>query len=539
MKKIFTISMLMGILFIGNTVYSQTQKSALVEYDFQTESYKFYKVKTKQIKRKHSTIKDSIIYKDTTIYTLVNKPVGYRGIPTKVVVKNVNTLFYDVNFTTEHRMEGPVNGDQSVGMLAENFTSGFGAFSDLVGEVQGSEIYQSLWSDGEFQGIEGLKEVLTGSGAGQASFKNERQMVLNASGKLDTTQLEMTETVDEIKYVLTELYKTELILDQLKKLQLNRKLSPEEMKKQAKKLINPVNPTKDLSGVVEKWQENTGSLDEAYSDYMKLYRKYKIQSGYVHEVIGNVQEGMEPNTFTAQMDEFENEIDEKLEMIESNVEALKLLKSEFSSDKIKADYLAIYEAYIEIDNIDPTFEYSISNDLDVTTLTMQFVDGQSEVDSLGNKKVVKTRHIEIPTAGGLRINSSAGLSFIRFFNGHETYTSETGKVASVKGDAFAPTLTTMFHFYKQTPKPVSVGGAFGFGIPTEGDKDFIYMLGSSLIFGKSQRVILNLGAFGGKTDRLSGYSVGDAIAQGAVVPTQKVFDFGFYAGVTLNINKLF
>jgi len=111
----------------------------------------------------------------------------------------------------------------------------------------------------------------------------------------------------------------------------------------------------------------------------------------------------------------------------------------------------------------------------------------------------------------------------------------------VKGDLFTPAISTMFHFYRQSYRPFTIGGSFGLSVPTEGEKDFIYMTGLSGIIGKSQRVIINLGAFGGRVERLSGgLKSGDAlISEYSEVPVKKVFDFGLYMGLTFNIASFF
>ena len=87
------------ILTISLFSFSQ---STLIEYNYQTETYSFYK-----ITRKGDTV-------------TLKKPYAVKGIPTKVVVKDLNTFYYDVAFKSEHFQNTPVNGDESVETLAEN-----------------------------------------------------------------------------------------------------------------------------------------------------------------------------------------------------------------------------------------------------------------------------------------------------------------------------------------------------------------------------------------------------------------------------------
>jgi hypothetical protein len=98
----------------------------------------------------------------------------------------------------------------------------------------------------------------------------------------------------------------------------------------------------------------------------------------------------------------------------------------------------------------------------------------------------------------------------------------------------------MFHCYRQSYRPFTVGGSFGLSVPIEGTKDFMYMAGLSGIIGKKQRVIINVGGLGGKVEKLSdGYTNGSALVSTySEVPVKSVFDFGVFVGVTFNINSL-
>lgn len=516
MKNLFTI------FALSIASVASAQESTLIEYDYQTEEYSFYKV----IKKK-----------DTVIKKQVKRPFSYKGVPTKVVVKNLNTFYYDVAFKAEHHTDTPVNGDESVETLSENFTAGYNAFSGMVSDVQGSDIYQSLFVDGEFQGLEGMKSMIMGMGASE--FDQKMQALETKELQLELTQTQvLLKSTEDLKSIFDKLMLAEFVNDQLVKLQMNKDISPVEMQTRAKELIDKVLTQATLESVISTSQQNVRDITKSYNDYKNGFLLYDQQHRDMTRSIDELKGELEESGFKSVVQIFETELKNDYDAIKNNLDGLETLLTEYNVSKIREDYMTAFENYDMIMHADFDFEYSVNTEQDVTDLTMEFFETASN-DTSTVSDVVKTRTLKIPTKGGLRINSSAGISFLRYAAGHDSYSSAGGSIRAIEGDAFIPSLTTMFHFYGQTPAPVTLGGSFGVSVPTEGDKAFIYMLGTSVIFGKSQRVIFNLGAFGGKISRLDGVVVGDAIADGSIVPTKKVFDFGAYAGVTFNINKLF
>ncbi len=500
-----------SLLIIG----SAKAQSTIIKYNYQDESFAYYKI-TKDL---------------DTVRT--RKPYGYSKVPTKLVIEDLNTFYYGVKFNTNSTQDEPIGAQQGMAALSESFAQGATAFNALVGEVQNSDIYKSLWSDGKFQGMEGLKSAL---GAGAADYPAERKKIEEQGLMLENSQKKIADETSLIKEVFTDLVVLELVNEQLVKLQMNKDIGLKEMQQRAYGLISKVLDAPTLENAVTKWQESTDDMQSAYYGFKGAYNLYNSQKSMVVGTIEEMKASVGDGVFYSQISDFQQEINYKYAEISNTFEALDHLMDEFNPEKIKNDYVHAFEAYDQIMNADFDFEYSVKNELDVTTVTMEFYELKGG-DSTG--QVLKTRTVDIPTKGGLRINSSAGVSFLRFIDGHATYNSDNGVVNKVQGDAFLPSLTTMFHFYRQTPNPLMFGGSFGISVPTEGDKEFIYMMGTSLIIGKTQRVIFNLGGFGGKINRLEGLSVGDSVVEGSIIPVNSVFDFGIYAGLTFNISSLF
>lgn len=497
--------------------FSAFSQSTIIEYDFQTESYSYFKVT-----KKGDTVK-------------IKKPFGYRDIPTKLVIRNFNSFYYDVNFEVNYREDKPIGGDQNVEMLAENFTQGAKAFGSLVGEVKQNDIYQSLWVDGEFQGLGGLKNAF-----GMAeTYQSEIDLYALRAEKLEEAQERISVSTEHLKETFESLLLTDFVDQQMDRLKYNKLISPDEMKSRSKDLAKKVFTSEpSLERVIQLSEGYSGDLNKNYKDFMNAYGTYDIIYQDLAGFMEELKESMGEEVYNSLFSELEYEIIAKHDQTDEIKEGLDVLVQEYSLENVRQKYLQIYESYDDIQHAKFDLEYSVNNDSDITMVTMKFREN-TYGDTTKSGEVRRTRLVQIPTHGGLRINSSAGMSFLTYFNGNNSYTSTNGIVNEVRGDAFTPSLSTMFHFYNQTPRAVSFGGGFGIGVPIEGDKDFIYMLGSSLIFGKTQRVILNVGAFGGKIERLTGMAVGDPIVEGTIVPTQKVFDFGLFAGLTLNINSFF
>lgn len=502
-----------GTLF----TFAAFSQSTLIEYDFQTESYSYYK-----ITKKGDTVK-------------LKKPFGYRDVPTKLVVKNLNTFYYDVNFAVNYREDKPIGGDQNVEMLAENFTQGAKAFNSLIGEVKENDIYQSLWVDGEFQGLGGLKDAFGMA----ASYEKEINAVAARAEKLQVTQEKISVSTEHLKETFETLMLADFVNEQMERLKYNKLITPDEMKARSEELAKKAfTSAPSLERVVKLSEGYSGELNKNYQEFSSAYGTYDIVYKDMENFFGELKASLGDDIFNSLFSELEYEMVAKHDQTDEVMEGLEVLMREYSIDNVREKYLQIYESYDDIQHAKFDLEYSINNDMDVTMVTMEFREN-TYGDTTKSGEVRRTRLVQIPTHGGLRINSSAGMSFLTYINGNNKYTSTNGIVNEVRGDAFTPSLSTMFHFYNQTPRAVSLGGGFGVGVPIEGDKDFIYMLGASLIFGKTQRVIFNVGGFGGKIERLSGVGVGDAIPEGSIVPTQKVFDFGIFAGLTLNINSFF
>lgn len=163
-------------------------------------------------------------------------------------------------------------------------------------------------------------------------------------------------------------------------------------------------------------------------------------------------------------------------------------------------------------------------------------------DSLDSKnKVIDLPTLKVPVHGGIKINTSVGLNFGQYFRDNNEYFLKDGVVTSSEGDKFIPYVSTMLHFYPRSASEVTLGGSFGIGFPLAASESVesapVFFLGSSLLFGKQDRLVLTGGLKGGKVRRLDrGFAVGDVVDVGVGdIPLKSVYELGAFLGLSFNL----
>jgi hypothetical protein len=504
------------MIFCVCSYFGFTQ-STLIEFNYHDESYTFYK-----ITKKGDTIKKK-------------QPFSYRNVPVKVVVKDLNTYFYDVTFATSSYDEVPVGSEQNVETLLSGYSTGLNAFNDLIGEVKENDIYQSVFPNGKFAGLSGIMGAF-GAGEDEAAaelrkYETELDELTKKSDELYSEFRKLKESSNKVENLFDYMTLCEFTKAELNKLLYDPNLTHNQMVERANMLVKEViGEDPNLSTIIETSKvrfKAVNEFNERHSDYVSH-----------NESIMSSIDGLSGKLKTSAREKltaFKPALKADLEAALKSMNELDNSLGELSENTLRTELMTIYEEYEKIKNADFNYEYSLLTDRDVTRVTMYF--GVAKNDSIG---AVKTRIINVPTHGGLRINTSAGMSFTSFLNGQNSYINNLGQIQEVKGDLFRPAISTMFHCYRQSFRPFTVGGTFGLSVPIEGTKDFMYMAGISGIIGKKQRVIVNLGALGGKRDKLTdGYNAGDMLlSEYAEVPIKSVFDVGVFLGVTFNIATL-
>jgi len=505
------------LVLFGLIGFKAISQSTLIEFNYHDETYTFYK-----ITKKGDTIKKK-------------QPFSYRNVPVKVVVKDLNTYFYDVTFATESYDEVPVGSEQNVQTLLSGYSTGLSAFNDLIGEVKENDIYQSVFPNGQFAGLGGLMEIFGAAEDETAAELRKHQLEIDELTEESQKLANEYEKLERSSKRVEDLFDYVILCDftqaELQKLMYDPNLTHKQMMDRANLLVKEVigdNP--DLAMVIEKSKESFKVVNDLRDDYSNYVVHNETLRNSISSLTAQFRTSAKDKltTFIPSLEADRQSALRSMDNLETSMEDL-------SETSIRDQLMSIYEDYDKIINADFNYEYSLLTDRDVTRVTMYF--GVSGNDSIG---AIKTRIINVPTHGGLRINTSAGMSFVSFLDGQNSYINNFGQIEEVKGDLFRPAISTMFHCYRQSFRPFTVGGTFGLSVPIEGDKDFMYMAGISGIIGKKQRVIVNLGALGGKVEKLTdGYSAGDMLlSEYAEVPLKSVFNVGIFAGVTFNIATL-
>ncbi len=192
----------------------------------------------------------------------------------------------------------------------------------------------------------------------------------------------------------------------------------------------------------------------------------------------------------------------------------------------------------EVINNDFTYHsrHLVSGDNMDINIKVVKISGQAN----GDNEVVKSRRLHYKAKGGLKITGSVGLNFSQYFDPAQNYSVNNGLIVGEDGGAFLPTVTSFIHFYSYSGKKVSLGGSFGIGFPLTGTNDnqsLQFFVGPSIIFGTSQRMVLNFGLTGGRVTRLArGFEVGDEFDVNlGDIPTSSPYELGLFIGASFNL----
>jgi len=280
MKKI------LALLLLLNGTFSMAQ-SSIIEYNYHDETYTFYK-----ITKKGDTIKKK-------------QPFSYKDIPVKVVVKDLNTFYYDVTFESQSFDETPINSEQNVETLMSGYSTGLSAFNDVVTEVKDNDIYQSLFKDGKFQGIAGITGAF---GAADSGYEDELEQLENdalALKKMNDELVSSSIKVDELFDYMTLVDFTNL---ELNKLLYNPNISHAEMVKRADLLAKEVfYGSVELNSVIQSSSEKARLVN----NYMNAYSSFRTSSETVKTSIGELNSRVKSEDIKSELAKYSAQIDQR------------------------------------------------------------------------------------------------------------------------------------------------------------------------------------------------------------------------------------
>ena len=198
--------------------------------------------------------------------------------------------------------------------------------------------------------------------------------------------------------------------------------------------------------------------------------------------------------------------------------------------------VSVSALYREISSADFHFSYAINSEPDLSDLKLEIYPRQA-----GSQDTV-VQYFPLEGKNQLRIRNSVGLAFTHFRANNTSYYIDDNSIIRTGGkDLFTPLFTTLLHFYSGRTAGMKMGGAFGFGIPIQGEKkDINFLLGATAAFGQNEPILITAGLSGAKVNKLvNGYKVGEETTEtDAEKLTTSGYGIGGFVSVTFNLSNL-
>lgn len=194
---------------------------------------------------------------------------------------------------------------------------------------------------------------------------------------------------------------------------------------------------------------------------------------------------------------------------ESFVDSLQAEREEANLQAI----MQIWYAYEAITSNDFSTVYTTTIKHDFTAFDVQFIPKQQTLVSEAgfrfsiddteptSVQAVRLAPIEVRGHGGVKINTSLGITLGGYQHAQYSYFVEEQTIKTQEEDRFAPYVASYLHFYSQGRGNVSFGGSLGLGLQvgsTVSLESANIFIGPSLFFGNSERFVLNTGIMLGK-----------------------------------------
>ncbi|MEZ4935601.1 MAG: hypothetical protein R2788_26125 [Saprospiraceae bacterium] len=472
----------------------------------------------------------------------IHKPKARKGEQIVFHLQNFN------NFLYEARVEG---GKEDVQVSSGNGGSG----QLMPGLGSGSmSLFAGLvpFSGAAGTGLETTKDIgFGGSGFGADAEVMSQLNQLKIS--YDAALSEMFRTEKKLNFIQEDLDNyveakavNRIVLAELARLKRNDRLQPQQIKSLSLEYLEKIFRTESasditLSGLLEKSDAKAElrgyqqKLEEEAGEYDRS--RNKVASIVAQLALFQIKD-KEFGTWKNSAAEVLAQSEKIQQTIAENKSRLQQFVAEAKNDDIQrlAALRYEYEA-IAANDFSETFRMDADGDHTLIKVRLLPKDSTGRTDP---QAAVEFPPLKIPVFGGLKINTSIGLSFGKFFDQPYSYFVKDSLIARQEMDQFTPMLTSFFHFYPQSNGQVSVGGSFGIGLPiagNDGQQSISFFLGPSLIIGKGERIVVSTGLMGGRKEKLANaYLVGDSFSSEIDnVPTYSRYEMGFYFGLSFNL----
>lgn len=448
-------------------------------------------------------------------YDILNQQTAYYKIKQKdtIQVKEVDLpgsgqLLLQVQNYNPFYWNARVSAIKDVSQNQESFSDAFNPFSVLAGGMT------------DLMGGLPLLDMPKSRGAVSRDDYDE------VSFRFITALTKYTRAYERIQKLTERLDALQLARMQLEELKMNINKPAAEIKVNAhavmKKVLQTDNP--GLATVLETGRTNDNSFTSLVDEALQLAKEIRQQQPLV-----NPEKEFEDKSLKELGDAAALSFT-ALHKLEED----KRLHPHIFTDEVAA----VTNLYREIDAASFQFAYAVEFNDDISGVKMQMYAKEKEGAGAPDTLV---KYFEVNKKKGIRIRNSLGVAFTHFNANNRAYFIENGVLRSGPKDIFTPVLSTFIHFYTGNTASFKWGGAFGFGIPLQGDrKDVNFMLGLSSILGRNEAIMLTAGVAGAKVNKLlGGYKPGDATTE---TDPSKITTLGYgiggFVGLSLNLNNV-
>lgn len=494
------------------------------------------------------------VFRDSVYYVQNGKsttnPLVKKGGNVLLHVENYNNYLYDVSVEVE-KEEIEVASTNPAGMLGQ--LGGAGA-SPLNFLFKGGD--QMMGAFKFMNPLEGpdlnLDNGFSKSEADKLKEEKVRQLLkleaefTNTKKQFFALDTELKALQDQIQQKMAAQRIQAFAIEEVNSIRLNPHLEPSQIKRMSAEYMERIFAEKDPNKIdlnqVLKIADAQTELPKAIDEYSNKVTSYASSTEKCDSLLTQFNAYDFPEStlpeFKSSAEAFVVLAKAKSVQLKDNAAKLTAKIPEIQSLDPKS-ISALRTTYIELNSnsFSKTYRHTATGEKLRMKLKLSPIDS---LQRLGIKTLEMTP-VEVSVFGGMRVRASVGLNFGRFIQKPQEYFVRDSFLQSGNIDAFIPVMTSFVHFYAPSRKAVSVAGSFGVGFPLGGGENLqsiSFFLGPSLLFGKSERIVLNAGIMGGKVERLSqGYKIGDAyFSDGNIAPTNSVYELGYYLGVSFNLS---
>jgi len=496
----------------------------------------------------YNVFRDSVYYVQDGKST--NKPSVRKGSEVLLHVENYNNYLYDLSVEVE-KEEIPIASSSSASILSQ---IGGGGAMPLNFLFKGGD--QMM---GAFKFLPPLSgnDLQEGSGFVKSEAEKVRQEKVARLRKLEaefgkaketlfTLDNELKTMQDQVQQKLVAQRLQAFAVEEVNNIRFNPRLEPTQIKRMSSEYMERIFQEKDPNKIdlnqVLKIADTQTELPKTIQEYRKKADRYANNALTCDLLMTEFNKFDFPES---NLDEFRTSAEafvaaakiksqshqENANMLEASIPDLQTLDPRTLSE--------LRTTYIELNNNHFSKTYHHTATGEKLNLKLKL----TPLDSLQHQgmKTIDLTPVAVNVYGGMRVRASIGLNFGRFFNRPQSFFIRDSILQSGDQDAFLPVMTSFIHFYAPSRKAITVAGSFGVGFPLGGGENLqsiSFFLGPSLLFGNSERIVLNAGIMGGKVERLSqGYKLGDYYTSDAnLAPTASVYELGYYLGVSFNLS---